>query len=43
MNNTTKQKYELARKMLKGKIEIDHANLNILQQRHCLKLAEDIL
>ncbi|MBE5946434.1 MAG: hypothetical protein E7259_05760 [Lachnospiraceae bacterium] len=27
MNNTTKQKYELARKMLKGKIEIDEVAL----------------
>ncbi|MCM1082581.1 MAG: hypothetical protein NC393_01390 [Clostridium sp.] len=27
MNNTTKQKYELAKKMLKGKIEIDEVAL----------------
>ncbi|MGN0152057.1 MAG: hypothetical protein ACI39Q_06255 [Wujia sp.] len=27
MNNTTKQKYELARKMLKGRIDIDEVAL----------------
>ncbi|MDE6025700.1 MAG: hypothetical protein K2G45_09630 [Lachnospiraceae bacterium] len=36
MNNTTKQKYELARKMLKGKIEIDEVAL-------MTGLSEDVL
>ncbi len=36
MNNTTKQKYELAKKMLKGKIEIDEVAL-------MTGLSEDVL
>ena len=36
MNNTTKQKYELARKMLKGKIEIEEVAL-------MTGLSEDVL
>ena len=36
MNNTTKQKYELAKKMLKGKIEIDEVAL-------VTGLSEDVL
>ncbi len=36
MNNTTKQKYELAKRMLKGKIEIDEVAL-------MTGLSEDVL
>lgn len=36
MNNTTKQKYELAKKMLKGRIEIDEVAL-------MTGLSEDVL